>query len=292
MSVTGKQISDTVLNAYACKGGYIWGQMGATWTSAKQASLEKRYKADPEKMADYKSAVQYGSKWIGHRVWDCAGIPRWAAKEHGLAIHSGSNLIWKCDLAKKGKLTAGMDLPVGTLVFTGTDSSKPHVGTYTGNGIVTESKGTQAGVVQSKLTDKKWKYWGLLKKVSYEFIPGQVEEQKPATDTGTIKLPVLRMGSKGTYVKKAQQLLQERGYSLGICGVDGDFGPATEKAVMQFQKDWGLIPVDGIIGQNTWEKLMSTPVKEKTYTVTIRGLSKAKADALKKEYPGAIIKEE
>ena len=291
-TVTGQQIATTALEAYACKGGYIWGQMGATWTAAKQASLEKRYNADPDGMASYKSSVQYGSTWIGHRVWDCAGLPRWAAKEHGLAIHSGSNLIWDCDLAKKGKLTAGMSLPVGALVFTGTDAKKPHVGVYTGNGIVTEATGAKKGVIQSKLTDSKWKYWGLLKKVSYEFIPGQAEEQKPATDTGTTKLPVLRMGSKGTYVKKAQQLLQERGYSLGICGVDGDFGPATEKAVMQFQRDWGLTPVDGIIGEKTWEKLMSTPVKEKTYTVTIKGLSKDKAKKLLADYPGSTMKEE
>ena len=291
-AVTGQQIATTALEAYACKGGYIWGQMGATWTAAKQKSLEKRYNADPSGMASYKSSVQYGSKWIGHRVWDCAGLARWAAKEHGLAIHAGSNLIWDCDLAKKGKMTPGLQLPVGALVFTGTDAEKPHVGVYTGNGIVTEATGAKKGVIQSKLTDSKWKYWGLLKKVSYEFIPGQAEEQKPATDTGTTKLPVLRMGNKGTYVKKAQQLLQERGYSLGICGVDGDFGPATEKAVRQFQQDWGLTPVDGIIGEKTWEKLMSTPVKEKTYTVTIKGLSKDKATKLQKEYPGSIMKEE
>ena len=91
-------------------------------------------------------------------------------------------------------------------------------------------------------------------------------------------------------IKKAQQLLLERGYSLGICGVDGDFGPATEKAVRQFQQDWGLT-VDGVIGQKTWAMLDSTPVKI-TYTVTVPHLSLGDAEALAKLYDGATITKE
>lgn len=289
MTVTGKQIADTTLEAYKCKGGYIFGKTGQTWTQARQNALEKAYKADPSKYADYKSSVQYGSQWIGHRVWDCAGLCYWAAKEHGLSMHLGSNLIWKYDLVKRGPMTANTMLPEGALVFTGeTESKHPHVGRYTGNGKVTEATGAKKGVIQSDVHDSKWKWWGLQKGVEYDFIPAVVN--KPAEGFGT-KLPILQNGNKGSYVKKAQQLLKDRGYDLGICGVDGDFGPATEKAVRQFQKDWGLAET-GIINQATWEKLESTPVKEKTYTVTIKGLSKAKAEAMKKEYAGATIKEE
>ena len=39
--MTGKQIAETTLEAISRQGGYIWGQMGATWTAAKQAELEK-----------------------------------------------------------------------------------------------------------------------------------------------------------------------------------------------------------------------------------------------------------
>lgn len=290
-TVTGKQIADTALEAYKCDGGYIWGKTGQTWTAARQEALEKAYKADPEKNASYKLSAQYGSKWIGHRVWDCAGLDYWAAKEHGISIHLGCNLIWRCDLSHKGALTDDMDLPVGALVFTGqAENDHPHTGVYTGNGIVTEANGTIKGVIQSSLHGGKWKWWGLIKGVTYDFIHGKGTAQEPATSSGTTKLPTLRNGSKGTYVKKAQQLLKDRGYDLGICGVDGDFGPATEKAVKQFQKDWGL-QQDGVIGSLTWEKLESTPVKEKTYTVTISKLSKAAADELKKKYPDAKVTE-
>ena len=296
--ITGRQIADKALEAYQCKGGYIWGQMGATWTAAKQANLEKRYEADPSGQAKYKSAAQYGSKWIGHRVWDCAGLCRWAAKEHGLAIHSGSNLIWSCDLVKKGKLTAGMDLPVGALVFCGTDSNKSHVGVYTGDGLVTEASGTKAGVIQSDLTASKWKYWGLIKGVTYEFIPGEKPAEKPAEpakDTGTA-LPTIRKGNKNKYVTQLQKDLVTLGYNLGICGVDGDFGTATEKAVKEFQRDHQLTQ-DGVVGPATWAAIQAAVNKaaekpaEKKYRITVTGLTEAQAEEIRKKYGGTVTAE-
>ena len=59
---------------------------------------------------------------------------------------------------------------------------------------------------------------------------------------------VLKKGSKGTDVKELQVALKELGYNVGIA--DGDFGPATRRAVKQFQKDYGL-SVDGIAGDQT-----------------------------------------
>ena len=171
---TGEQIANTTLQAIEQQGGYIYGQQGAIWTEAKQKNLEKRYKENPDGMKEYAGSVQYGSKWIDHPVWDCAGLCRWAAAQNGVAIHSGSNLIWDCDLDKKGALTDDMDLPVGTLVFTGDDKKKPHIGTYTGNGIVTEAASARQGVIQSKL-HSKWHYWGQVKGVNYSGAPGPVD---------------------------------------------------------------------------------------------------------------------
>ena len=53
-----------------------------------------------------------------------------------------------------------------------------------------------------------------------------------------------------------QGILERLGYDLGSCGVDGDFGRMTEKAVKAFQKDHGLT-VDGICGPKTWKELMN-----------------------------------
>ena len=102
---------------------------------------------------------------------------------------------------------------------------------------------------------------------------------------------MLRRGSKGTDVTNAQNLLLRKGYDLGRWGADGDFGSATEAAVIRFQRDSGLAP-DGIIGPATWEALESEAPPAVLYTVTIPRLTKEQAEALVKQYPGAMMQEE
>ena len=252
MAVTGKQVADMVLTVLARKGGYIWGQSGVEWTAQKQKNLEKKYNANPDAYADYKGSVKYGSKWIGHPVWDCSGLCRWALKQFGIAVAHGSNSIWDRYLSKKGKLTSGMDLPEGAAVFTGNDSKKPHIGTYTGNGLVTEASGANAGVIQSKLHGGKWKYWGLYKNVSYDFIPGQKQETLPAAQAPVPSVPsTLRKGASGENVRFMQQALLDAGFDLPKYGVDGSFGRETLAALKEFQKSRGL-KADGICGPKTW----------------------------------------
>lgn len=82
---------------------------------------------------------------------------------------------------------------------------------------------------------------------------------RPAYEEGEgfdVNMPTLGRGSRGAEVKTAQALLIKKfGISCGIYGADGEFGSATEKAVKTFQQEQG-IPVDGIIGADTWEKLL------------------------------------
>ena len=58
--------------------------------------------------------------------------------------------------------------------------------------------------------------------------------------------PTLRMGAQGNDVEDLQEALGLR--------VDGDFGPVTKKAVMDFQNKKKLT-ADGIVGANTWRAL-------------------------------------
>ncbi|MEO0624731.1 MAG: peptidoglycan-binding protein [Pseudomonadota bacterium] len=72
-----------------------------------------------------------------------------------------------------------------------------------------------------------------------------------AVDADPSAGPVLRRGSRGASVASLQEALSAKGFSLAI---DGDFGPATELAVKQFQQRKRL-EVDGIVGPATWGEL-------------------------------------
>lgn len=73
----------------------------------------------------------------------------------------------------------------------------------------------------------------------------------PATLAGC---PVLRKGTQGNITKLLQEKLVKLGYNTN--GVDGIFGNGTYSAVREFQKTRGL-SIDGIVGQNTWRKLLN-----------------------------------
>ena len=73
----------------------------------------------------------------------------------------------------------------------------------------------------------------------------------PATLAGC---PTLRKGASGNITKLLQEKLVKLGYNTN--GVDGIFGSGTYSAVREFQKTRGL-SADGIVGQNTWRKLLN-----------------------------------
>ncbi len=65
--------------------------------------------------------------------------------------------------------------------------------------------------------------------------------------------PVLRRDMKGEAVERLQRALLGCGFRPGA--TDGRFGPATEAALLAFQRAHGLLP-DGIVGPITWAKLL------------------------------------
>ena len=267
------------------KWGYIWGTAGVKWTAEKQQELEKTTDSDRAQ------GRKYGSKWIGHMVADCSGLFKWAFIQLGGTMYHGSNtmyLKWCVDKGelKNGRRTDGKELKPGTAVFVWNGTKYSHVGLFAGGDTVIEAATTLKGVITSKVTDNKWTHWGELKGVDYETAPAEAGGQPPEADPADDALPTLRRGDKGKYVTLAQTKLALRGYSLGPCGIDGDFGKATESAVKKFQRDWDLT-ADGIIGPKTWAMLDTTPLKNETFTVTIPNMTRDKADELLAKYSGA-----
>lgn len=269
--------------------GYICGTAGGVWTQAEQDRATREM------------TVKYGQKWVGRHVADCSGLFSWAFKQLGGYMYHGSDTMYRKYTTESGTLsngrrTDGQELKPGTAVFTWKpkDGKYGHVGLYIGNGTVIEAHGTQKGVIASKVSEARWTHWGELKGVDYS---GAAPDPQPAPEPEPAKLPTIRKGNKNVYVKQMQTMLDKLGYSLGICGIDGDFGTATEKAVKEFQRDHGLSQ-DGVCGPKTWaalqeavDRLKPKPAEER-YTVTITGLTKEQAEELCRTWKGATSRKE
>ena len=64
--------------------------------------------------------------------------------------------------------------------------------------------------------------------------------------------PTLKYGSAGNITKLLQEKLK---IYIPWVGYDGIFGEQTKRVIIKFQGDNGLV-VDGIVGKNTWRKLL------------------------------------
>jgi peptidoglycan hydrolase-like protein with peptidoglycan-binding domain len=87
----------------------------------------------------------------------------------------------------------------------------------------------------------------------------------------TMAHPTIQRGSTGQAVKDAQTALIARGYPVGPPGADGKFGNHTFRAVIDYQDDrsagqfWDLtfpLKIDGIVGDQTWARLLPDPIKQ------------------------------
>lgn len=262
---TGKQYAKEAKKVLDIKpqAGYIYGQMDKLWTAADQAALERKYNSDHNKYKDYELGAQIGGKWIGHRVWDCSGLTKYCGDKLGLSYRHGSNSSYNYDCQAKGAKTPDMKLPVGAWVYTGTASNRGHIGIVIDDEYVIEAQGTRAGVVKSKLSLKKWTWWGLGKGMTFDFIPGESGKKTTSSSSSSKKTttstlpkyktyPTIRRGDRGELVTQLQRLLTKAGSNLQI---DGIFGPGTQSAVRAFQKKNNLT-VDGIVGPQTWNALL------------------------------------
>jgi hypothetical protein len=163
---------------------------------------------------------------------------------------------------------------------------------HTGFGLNNETIECSSGVQHFTSRKSKWTHWGVPACIDGT-IPTPTPTPEP-TPTPSTK-PTLRRGDKGPFVVEMQTELNKLGYDLGPCGIDGDFGRATEKAVRAFQGNNGL-QVDGICGARTWAALdaavaaLAAPDSSiETYTVIIPGLDLVQASSLAESYPGAEI---
>lgn len=192
--------TNTGLVAYAKAkvGCYYWfGTYG-------QMASKSLYNAKKKQYPKYYTAKDFTTQ-IAHpkQVFDCSGLikaylwtdsisdktPKYNAKQD-----FGATSFYN-HAKHKGKWTSSTKMKVGTLVFKGDDKTKSHVGVYVGNNTVVEAKGHAYGVVSSKLSTGKWKYWAECHLITYAADPQPAPAPTPVPEPTTTKYKVKTHGS-------------------------------------------------------------------------------------------------
>ena len=305
---SGIPLSDAAWQAaLACVGWpYIFGDRGQLCTPAhRRAAYNSKGEDHPTIKTKCKNFEGTGSCsgctfYPGGqtRANDCRGFTYWILLQiYGWKLMgAGATSQWNNADNWKAKETIDT-MPANTLCCLFVQKGKTME--HTGFGLNNETVECSNGVQHSKTRNKKWTHWAVPKCIDDDTIvtpttPSDPDDGFPASPTWR---PTIRKGNKGDVVRECQRILDKLGYNLGICGVDGDYGTATDAAVRAFQREHGLI-VDGVCGPMTWDALdkavnqSGQKPAEKTYTVTITGLDKTQAEAIAGNYPGALIKED
>lgn len=188
------------------------------------------------------------------RVWDCNGMAEGIYEIFsGVCINARArnNYASWCGVKGKGIIPTKYRVPGAAVFWSNSGASSIHHVAYLwkpvkeghpeGDWYIIEARGVMYGVVSGKLLSRKPNFWGLMDK--YFDYENEAVTEAPAETVivaPTLGSRILRNGDEGADVKEMQSGLIRLGYDLGKWGADGDFGDATEQAVIAFQRDHGL----------------------------------------------------
>lgn len=237
---TADEVNRFLTYAAAQKGClYVSGGQGQKMTPALIRKLEKNDSDYKRALNKYEKHVKAGGPLVGY---DCSGLI--------IAYLLGNKLISR-DLTAHGiyhticeSLGKG-DICGGDLVFKKKTASSRiyHTGVYMGDGTVVHAKGRDYGVVRESLGATGWNKYGRLK----VFANG-----RSAPEFARV-LKKVNPRMRGDDIREAQKALLLKGHDPK--GIDGAFGPKTEKAVTSFQTVAG-VKADGIITKDVWDRLI------------------------------------
>lgn len=148
-------------HAWENQWGYVWGTFGYELTRSQLSAKLSQY---PVEVGDHLSFIR--SHWLGRRTTDCIGLIKgygWLDPVTG-SIEYGSGAMPDIDAdqmfaaaTEKGRIRSLFhkmpEIP-GLLVYV-----PGHIGVYIGDGYVIEARGTEYGVVMTKLRERSFTHW-------------------------------------------------------------------------------------------------------------------------------------
>lgn len=146
--------------------GYVWGTFGDVLTEELLLYKLSQY---PDDLADREEFIR--TTWMGRRTADCVGLIKayaWYDPETGtIGYGTGSFPDWGTEdlfaaAEEKGPVSTIPEI-AGIVVY-----REGHVGIYMGGDIVIESKGTEYGVVKTKLSESEFTHWMECPYIKYE----------------------------------------------------------------------------------------------------------------------------
>lgn len=211
--------------------------------------------------------------------YDCSSLIIAAFKQAGLPLTCTYTGNMRADMLRHGFIdvtqrvnrATGVGMQPGDVLL----HERNHTAIYIGSGKVVQAsineRGTTTGGKTGDQTGREicersyYNYpWDCVLRYVGTGSNAAAAEDKPAQgdvsrpDTGvmySVQLPLLKYGSTGGYVRTAQRLLIDAGFSCGPDGADGEYGVNTTDAVTLYQESRGLY-ADGDLGGDTWAALL------------------------------------
>jgi lysozyme family protein len=194
--------------------------------------------------------------WKG--PWDCAEFMSWLVyQEAGIlygcvddnakpATADAYTGAWQSDVERRGRRVS-VDEAAATvggilLRYPPTSGAMGHIALCDGMGGTVEAKGRKYGVVADIVHNRRWDAGVLVPGIKYEPAAGMTV--RPAALIYKRNAPNMN----SAIITRIQKALAAKGCEPGE--IDGEFGPATEAAVLNFQRTEGLVQ-DGEVGPDT-----------------------------------------
>lgn len=206
--------------------GYVWGYDGTLYTEADAKKHRAAGRSTPQQRDPATYWTEDCRKWFGKVCADCSGLIVWAIRQSTPAYSDRNSATFKNQFAKGGAIASIPEIP-GLAVW-----RSGHIGIYMGNGDVIEARGTDYGVVKTRLAGRNFTHWGCIKDVDYsdpgsenddeasmnQVIPGRVLYGEVSGNCNLRSLPRATEEAKihGVLPKGSRVLIREYSESWAI----------------------------------------------------------------------------